>query len=138
MLTFSILTLTLAKAYGLYMLVTGLSGIVAPGRWNAMVVDFQDSPGLTYLTAVITFVLGLVLVGIHSFWTDPLAVVISLIGWIVLIEGLLLFAVPQGFLRLGASLVGTAGRARAYAVFAVILGVVLLVLGVMGRADASV
>ncbi len=136
--TFSILTLTLVKAYGLYMLVGGLSGLVAPTRWSAVVADYQKSPGLTYLAAVFVFLLGLAMVVVHSLWTDPLAIATSLIGWLVLIEGILLFAVPEGFLRLGASAVSSTGRARFYAAFAVILGVIFLILGMMGRADASV
>jgi hypothetical protein len=136
-ITFSVLTLTLAKAYGLYILVTGLSGLAMPLRWKAVIEDYQRSPALTYLTAVIVLGLGLTLVSVHSLWTDPLAVVVSLVGWIVLVEGLALAAFPDGLMKFGAATVATSGRTRAWAIVAVIAGAALLIAGLIGRADVS-
>jgi vacuolar-type H+-ATPase subunit I/STV1 len=136
--TAALLTLTLAKVYGLYMIVAGMTGLVDAARWRAIMDDFQRSPGLAYITGVIVFVLGLVLVTIHNFWGDPLAMLISLFGWIALIEGILLLAVPNGLMKLGAALVATPGRSRAFALFAVILGAVLLAAGFLGRASLSI
>ena len=136
-LTFSVLTRTLAKAYGLYILVTGLSGLAMPLRWKAVIEDYQRSPALTYLTAVIVLGLGLTLVSVHSLWTDPLAIVVSLIGWIVLVEGLAMAAFPDGLMKFGAATVATPGRTRAWAIAAVIAGAALLIAGLVGRADVS-
>jgi uncharacterized membrane protein YidH (DUF202 family) len=135
--TFSVLTLTLAKAYGLYILVTGLSGLAAPLRWKAVIDDYQRSPALTYLTAVIVLGVGLTLVSIHSLWTDPVAIIVSLVGWMALVEGVALAAFPDGLMKFGAATVATPGRTRAWAIFAVILGAALLVAGLIGRADVS-
>ena len=135
--TFSVLTLQLAKAFGVYVLVTGLSGLAAPARWKAVMEDFQRSPGLVYLTAVIVLGVGLVLVLAHSLWTDPLAIIVSLFGWIALIEGVALMAASEGLLALGAATVATPGRTRAWAIMAVILGAALLAAGLFGRADIS-
>jgi uncharacterized protein YjeT (DUF2065 family) len=135
--TFSVLTLTLAKAYGIYVIVTGLSGLTAPDRWRMVMEDFQKSPGLTYLTAVLVVGFGLTMVILHSLWTDPLAIVVSLFGWVSLLKGVLLMAAPDGLLRLGAATVATPDRARTWAVFAVILGAALLTAGVLGRASPS-
>ena len=135
--TFSVLTLQLAKAFGVYVLVTGLSGLAAPARWKAVMEDFQRSPGLVYLTAVIVLGVGLVLVLAHSLWTDPLAIIVSLFGWIALIEGVALKAASEGLLALGAATVATPGRTRACAIMAVILGAALLAAGLFGRADIS-
>ncbi len=136
-LTFSVLTLQLAKAFGLYLLVTGLSGLTAPARWKAVMEDYQRSPGLSYLTAVIVLGAGLVLVMVHSLWTDPLAIIVSLFGWIALIEGVALMAASEGLLKLGAATVATPGRTRAWAIIAVILGAGLLIAGSLGRAEVS-
>ena len=136
--TFSVLTLQLAKAFGVYVLVTGLSGLAMPQRWKAVMEDYQRVPGLTYLTAVIVLGVGLALVMIHSLWTDPLAIIVSLVGWIALVEGVALAAFPDGLLKLGLATVATPGRTRAWAIFAVIVGALLLAAGLVGRADVSV
>jgi uncharacterized membrane protein len=135
--TFSVLTLQLAKAYGIYVLATGLVGLTAPDRWRLIMEDFQRSPGLTYVTAVIVFGLGIALVMLHNLWTDPLAVVVSLVGWVILVEGTLLMAAPEGLVKIGAATVGTPARSRLWAVFALIAGTALLLAGATGHASAS-
>jgi len=135
--TFSVLTLTLAKVIGLYLIVVGLVGLRAPTRWTRVLEDMRGSPGLVYITAVGPFFAGIALVTIHSLWTDPLAIVISLVGWLVLVESLLLFAVPDAFLRLGVSLVGPRSS-PVWAAVSLVLGVLLLIAALLGRATAGV
>lgn len=135
--TFAVLTLDLAKAYGLYILVSGLSGLFAPDRWRLVMDDYARSPGLTYFTAVIVFGLGIVLVMLHNLWIDPLAIVISLIGWVITFEGILLMALPEAFTKLGQAVVATDARTRLWAIFAVVLGVILLAIGLTGHATAG-
>lgn len=136
--TFSILTLQLAKAYGLFIIAAGLCGLFAPDRWRLVIEDFRSSPALTYLSAALVLGLGIALVMAHNLWTDPLAVLVSMFGWISLIEGALLMAVPDAFLRLAGATVSTHGRTRAWAVLALVFGVALLAAGLLGRATVSV
>jgi hypothetical protein len=136
-ITFSVLTLTLAKAYGIYMIAIGLSGLTAPDRWRMVMEDFQKSPGLTYLAAALVLGFGLAMVVLHGLWTDPLAIIVSLFGWVLLLKGVLLMAAPDGLLRLGVATVATPDRTRTWAVVAVILGAALLTAGVLGRASPS-
>jgi hypothetical protein len=135
--TFSVLTLQLAKAYGIYVFATGLVGLTAPDRWRLIMEDFQRSPALTYVTAVIAFGLGIALVMLHNLWTDPLAIVVSLVGWVILVEGVLLMAAPEGLMKIGEATVGTPARSRLWAVFALIAGVALLLAGATGRASVT-
>ena len=135
--TFVISTLDLAKAYGVYILVTGLAGLFASDRWKLVMEDYTRSPGLTYLTAAIVFGLGLVLVTLHNLWTDPLAIIVSLIGWIVLIEGVALMALPEALLKFGAAAVASRNTTRIWAIFALIAGALLLFAAFTGRATVT-
>src|SRR3546814_21154918 len=44
--TISVLTLRLAEAIGLYMIVVGMGGLTAPRRWRQVMADLERSPGL--------------------------------------------------------------------------------------------
>lgn len=132
--TFAVITLDFAKAYGLYILVYGLAGLFAPDRWKQVMDDYARSPGLTYLTAVIVFGLGVVMVMIHNLWVDPLAIIVSLISWIILAEGILLMALPEALLKVGAAAVSSHAAVRLWAIFALIAGALLLAAGVAGHA----
>ena len=46
------------------------------------------------MTGFIVYVLGAVVVLIHWIWTDPLAIIVSAVGCIVAVEGLLIMTVP--------------------------------------------
>ena len=74
------LTLTLAQVFGVYMIAAGLSGLVAPNRWRAILDGFQDSPALAYVCGVFVFALGVAILLAHSIWTDPLSVIVTLFG----------------------------------------------------------
>ncbi|WP_030539231.1 DUF2065 family protein [Sphingobium sp. DC-2] len=129
--TISVLTLRLAEAIGLYMMVVGIGGLVAPARWRAMMDDLERSPGLVIALGFPVFAVGAALVLIHSIWTDPLAVIVSLIGYIALIEGALLLAVPAPLIRIGR---WSLNFTRAWAAVSIVLGILLFLAGLTGRA----
>ncbi len=129
--TISILTLRLAEAIGLYMIVVGIGGLVSPSRWRAMMDDLDRSPGLVMALGFPVFVVGAVLVLIHSIWTDPLAVIVSLIGYFALFEGALLLATPAPLLRIGRLAVRFT---RLWAGISILLGILLFLAGLTGRA----
>ena len=129
--TISILTLRLSEAIGLYMIIVGIGGLVSPSRWRAMMDDLDRSPGLVMALGFPVFVVGAALVLIHSIWTDPLAVIVSLIGYVALFEGALLLATPAPLLRIGRLAVRFT---RLWAGISILLGILLFLTGLTGRA----
>ena len=129
--TISILTLRLSEAIGLYMIVVGIGGLMAPTRWCAMMDDLERSPGLVMALGFPVFAIGTALVLIHSIWTDPLAVIVSLIGYAALIEGALLLAIPAPLIRIGR---WSLNFTRAWAAVSIVLGILLFLAGLTGRA----
>jgi uncharacterized membrane protein len=81
------------------------------------------------------FTVGAALVLIHSIWTDLLAIIVSLIGYMALIEGALLLAVPGPLIRIGR---WSVKFTRAWAIASIILGTLLFLAGLTGRATAIV
>ncbi|HUD94649.1 DUF2065 family protein [Sphingobium sp.] len=133
--TISILTLRLAEAMGLYMILIGIGGLASPPRWRAVMDDLNASPALVVALGFTVFVVGVTLVMIHSIWTDPLAVIVSIIGYVALIEGALLLAVPGPLIRIGH---WSTTFIRAWAIIALLLGLFLFLAGLTGRATISV
>ena len=129
--TISILTLRLSEVIGLYMIVVGIGGLIAPSRWRAMMDDLERSPGLVMALGFPVFATGATLVLIHSIWTDPLAVIVSLIGYVALIEGALLLAIPAPLIRIGR---WSVNFTRAWAALSIVLGILLFLAGLTGRA----
>lgn len=131
------LTLTLARAFGVVILAVALAALLSPSRMRTTLDEFARSPGLTFIAALFAVVLGMALVIIHSVWADLPAALVSLLGWAILIKGILLLAVPEGLLKLGSAAASSDGTVRAWGVFAVLLGAAYLVIGLAGRALAG-
>jgi uncharacterized protein YjeT (DUF2065 family) len=132
--TLTVLTLRLAEAIGLYLLLVGLSGLSAPQRWRAIMNELVASPALQMAMGVLVFAIGVTLAMVHSILADPLAILVTLIGWAALLEGALLIAVPGPLLRLG---LWSLNYTRIWAIVSLILGILLALAGLLGRADAS-
>jgi hypothetical protein len=132
--TMSVLTLRLAEILGLYMIVIGLGGLASPQRWRAVMDDLNRWPGLVVALGFAVFAVGGTLVLIHSIWTDPLAIIVSLIGYVALIEGATLLAVPGPLIRIGH---WSIRFIRIWAIVALVLGLLLFLAGLTGRATLT-
>ena len=131
MITTLPLTLYLAQAIALYLILIGLSALARPDRWRAIMDEFAASPALALVTGVFTFILGATLIYLHCILTDPLAIIVTAVGWIALLEGALLIVVPHLLVRVGHwSLRFT----RVWAIVAIILGLFLGYAGLTGTA----
>lgn len=131
MITTLPLTLYLAQAIGLYLILVGLSGLVRPESWRMMMEDFSKSAALTMMTGIFVFVLGVTLIYVHCILTDLLATVVTVVGWIALLEGALFIVVPHLLIRIG---IWAVRFTRIWAIFAIILGLLLGYAGLTGTA----
>ena len=130
--TISVLTLRLAEAIGLYLLAIGIGGFVAPDRWRTMVDELERHPGLTMLMGVVAFAIGAVIFGVHHSLHDPLAAIVTIVGAVAAIEGLVLLAAPGLLVAVSRPFLAAA---RLWAIVSIALGGILFLLGLTGRAD---
>lgn len=131
MATATTLTLHLAVLIGLYELAAGLAGLTGRISWATMLDEFDRSPALTFMTGFMAFAIGGALILVHCLWTDLLAVIVSLIGWIALAEGLLLMIMPGPLVAFSRRLVG---NQKLISLLAAAFGLILIALGLTGRA----
>ena len=128
------LTLHLLVLIGLYELTAGVAGLTGRIDWRAMTDEFVRSPSLSFVTGFMVFALGGAMVMNHHHWTDPLAVIVSLISWIALVEGLLIMVAARPILVFFRPLILSQ---RAISLFAAVFGLVLIALGLTGHADPT-
>lgn len=125
------LTLYLAQAIGLYLVLVGLSALIAPQRWRQVMDEFAASTALPLVTGVFVFFLGVTLIYVHCLLTDPLAIVVTAVGWIALFEGALLIVVPHLLLRIGKWVLP---YTTVWALLCLLLGILLGLAGLTGTA----
>jgi hypothetical protein len=120
------LTLHLLGAIGLYMVAIGASALIDPGRWQGLGEEMERSAGLTILMGLVTFAVGVALLGVHHGLADPLQILVSAIGVVAALEGLLILAVPRVMIAAGAPFFV---RPRAWGIVPVVLGLAFILAG---------
>ncbi len=128
------LTLHLLVLIGLYELTAGIAGLTGRIDWREMTEEFVRSPSLSFVTGFMVFAIGGVMIMNHHHWTDLLAVIVSLVGWIALVEGIAMMIASRPLLIFFRPLIGSQ---RAISLFAAVFGIVLIALGLTGHADPT-
>lgn len=84
----------LSKAFGLYLLIVGTGMLINP-KIKLMFEDIMNDPPLVYVTDFIGLILGILMITIHNVWEADWRLIITLIGWLMLIRGTVRIVFPQ-------------------------------------------
>ena len=84
----------LAILAGSAFLVVGLSLFINPYVRTAM-NDLVNNQGLLWVTGLITFVMGTVMLALYNTWSKSWRVLVTIIGWLAVIKGAVLMLFPQ-------------------------------------------
>jgi len=84
-----------ARVIGPLMLIVG-TVVVARFQDIALMMPgiLSDSP-LAFITGIFTLIVGLILFAAHHHWTSPTAILISLLGVLTVVRGVLLMTMPD-------------------------------------------
>lgn len=123
------MTETLARILGVYMAAAGIGLLLDPKAYDGVMEHFNANPALAYISGVAVFAIGAVLVTLHNHWGSWPEILVSLIGWGALAEGILMLAVRRRFFALVGMIPLGHGMLRGFGVFTLILGAALLYAG---------
>lgn len=119
-------TPVLARILGGYMLVMGIGMLIHRRMALDLLERLRSDLPLTYVMAVLALLFGLVIVSIHNVWSGPVAIVISVIGWLAVAEGAAIVVLRQRYMAFVLPLVQPAWAQRAWGAGTVLLGLWLL------------
>ena len=92
-------TLFLSRLLGLYFLVCGLAMIVHRQVVVDAMAKLTSNPAAMLCLSVFTLIAGLAMVLGHNIWTtSPAAVIVTLLGWLTLIKGVVYLLLPAKWL----------------------------------------
>lgn len=114
-------SILIARIASIVYLAAALGALLDPGYYRKVVDDLFGNAALTYVTGFITVILGFLIVHFHNFWKKDWTVLITIVGWIALIKGVLIIAAPQLVLKASAPFVSDASLA-AFPYAALLLG----------------
>lgn len=88
-----------AVVIGFYLVLVSLAVLVHPQRSRKDIAEFLSDHPLLCLSGGLSILFGLIVVASHNIWIWQWPVVITLIGWILLIQGICRILCPDHFVR---------------------------------------
>ncbi|MBU0578031.1 hypothetical protein KJ742_04575 [Patescibacteria group bacterium] len=119
----------LAKLIGLIYLVLGVGLAVNPKYYHKMFNDLLNDTPLMYLSGILAFIGGLLLVIFHNVWVESWAIVITVFGWLLLIKGALLIMFPSTMKKISRSLFQSSDPFLVDSLIIIILGLIFAYFG---------
>lgn len=86
-----------AQIMGLWLSLVGLAMIVHHARIKKTAMEAMSHPALVSFMGFIGLALGLVIVISHNIWVSEWPVVVTIVGWIILIQGIWRIFWPESF-----------------------------------------
>jgi hypothetical protein len=89
------LTGALAIAFGLYAFAAGLGMALSPDRLIRMLKEAEGSAAISFVIGLLTFCIGVAVILTHPLGEGWLSMLVVIMGWGAMIEGLIFLAAPQ-------------------------------------------
>ncbi|KKC05390.1 hypothetical protein [Mycobacterium nebraskense] len=122
-----------SRVLGPFLVVVDVTAVARVSDMQSLLSQFEANSMWTFVTGAFVLLLGLTIVAAHQSWHGAAAIIVSLIGWVIVLRGLLLVAFPKFFASLAKDMIG----AQAWWITAcVVFALVGLYLSYVGWAPA--
>jgi hypothetical protein len=84
-----------ARVIGPLLAFSCITAVVRASDMKALVTDFGANPLWSWVTGAFVLTGGLIIVALHQYWHGAPSIIVSLVGWLLALRGLLLLAFPS-------------------------------------------
>lgn len=120
------LSIFVAKVIALIYIPLGFAMLIGQLNGKNLVDSFKRSPGLSLTTGYVAVIVGVALVTYHNIWVKDWTVLVTIIGWIALIEGVLLLALPKTMFAMAKRM---SKNEKLWGIITIILGLIFAYFG---------
>ncbi len=123
----------IARLMGPVLLVIGIGmvmGMLTEGDgYSSLLKEFISSRALIFITGVLALVAGVAIVNAHNHWVPDWRVVITVLGWLFILRGIMNLVFPITVQTLGDRMIASHAGVLAGAAVAIVLGAILSIMG---------
>jgi hypothetical protein len=119
----------LARLIGPILLVAGVAMLVNRKDLDALAQEVLRSRLMLFLFGLIDLSVGLAIVLTHNVWAADWRIIITLLGWLLLVRGAVRLLIPDQVKALGAKVLGNANVVTGSLAVVTVLGLVLSYFG---------
>ena len=118
-----------SRVIGPFLIIVCVTAVARASDIQALFSEFEANSLWTWVIGASALALGLAMVTGHQYWRGAAAIIVSLLGWLVVLRGVLLLAFPSAFISMANSMIGAQALWVALAVGFALLGVYLTYVG---------
>jgi hypothetical protein len=118
-----------SRVLGPFLVVADVTAIARASDMQNLLSQFEANSLWTWVTGAFILLFGLIVVAGHQYWRGPAAIIVSALGWLITLRGLLLFAFPQAFVAAANGMIGAQGWWVAACVVFALVGLYLSYVG---------
>ena len=117
------------QIFSIVYITIGIGIFINPGFYKKMFEDFIENTAVMYLGGVMALTIGYLIVAFHNTWTKDLSVIITIVGCLAMIKGILILIRPKIIIALSKAMVQKESILKIEAIAVIILGLVFSFLG---------
>ncbi len=110
-------------------LTIGIGILINPDFYKKLLESFIEDITALYFGGIMALVIGYLVVAFHNTWTKDFSVIITIVGWIALIKGILIIVRPKIMIALTKAIVSKGNFLKIEAIAIIVLGLALAGLG---------
>jgi uncharacterized protein YjeT (DUF2065 family) len=88
-------SLFLAKFFSIYFFIIGLAMLSCTASFRSRALSYANHEGLMLLGGIITLLLGIFLILVHSYWVYNWHVLITVLAWLTFVKGIVHVLCPD-------------------------------------------
>jgi hypothetical protein len=123
----------IARLMGPVLLVIGIGmvmGMLTEGDgYSSLLKEFIGSRALIFLTGMAALLAGVAIVNAHNLWVPDWRVVITVLGWLFILRGIMNLVFPIAVQNLGDRMIASHAGVLAGAAVTIVLGAILSIMG---------
>ena len=124
-----------ARVMGPYLIVIAAAAALRPTDMKTMLSLYEGNPLWAWVTGAFILLLGLVTVALHPYWRGAAAVIVSVMGWLITVKGLMLVTLPRSYFGVADSAINAVGWWQCGAVVYALAGLYLTYVGWFPQRD---
>ena len=117
------------QLFSLVYITVGIGFLINPRFYKNIFQDFVERTSSLYFGGLFAIAVGYLIVAFHNTWTKDFSVIITIVGWLALVKGILILVCPKLMIALTKVISSKEKNLRIYGVIVIIIGLLLAFLG---------
>jgi hypothetical protein len=123
----------IARLMGPVLLIIGIGmimGMLSEGdAYSSLLKEFIGSRAIVFITGVLALLAGVAVVNAHNQWVPDWRVIVTILGWLLVVRGIMNLVFPATVQTLGDRMIASHPGVLAGAAVTIVLGAILCIMG---------